>query len=229
MKSTLTLVITALTALSLLLMAPAAFAGNRNGSGDGTGPISSIIDGIPVEVTGIVAGIGTSGNGIGIDTGVEIVTVYGMGPVSFWDAAGIAKPEIGEDITVKGYEIVLTDGTFKIIAGSVLLGGEELVLRDPESGAPLWRGLKGKDTAKGSGDCILSAFDQTGKLLLANQTRTKDKKKDGSCLNPVMDTAGETMILAKGGHGPGDGTGNGGNGPKDGSGHGNKSGTCTNA
>lgn len=86
------------------------------------------------------------------------------------------------------------------------------------------------------GDCNLSAVDPAGMLLSANQTRTKGQKKDGSCLNPITDTTGKTMILAKGGHrkgggghGPGDGTGNGGNGPKDGSGNGNKSGTCTNA
>ena len=85
------------------------------------------------------------------------------------------------------------------------------------------------DNGNGSGDSLLSAIDQAGMLLSANQTRTKDQKKDGSCLNPVTDAAAETMILAKGGHGPGNGTGNGGNGPKDGSGFGNKSGTCTNA
>lgn len=36
------------------------------------------------------------------------------------------------------------------------------------------------------------------------------------------------VLLARGGHGPGDGTGNGGSGPRDGSGNGKKSGDCVN-
>lgn len=45
----------------------------------------------------------------------------------------------------------------------------------------------------------------------------------------VVDLHGnDTIILARGGHGPGDGTGNGGSGPKDGTGHGPKTGDCVN-
>ena len=96
-------------------------------------------------------------------------------------------------------------------------------------------GNEGFGPKKGSGGCNLSAIDQTGISLSADQTRTRGQKKDGSCLNPVTDDTEGAMILVKGGHrnggghGPGDGTGNGGNGPKDGTGNGNKSGTCTNA
>ncbi|MFO7883704.1 MAG: hypothetical protein R6U68_02690 [Desulfobacteraceae bacterium] len=50
---------------------------------------------------------------------------------------------MGEAITVNGYEIALSDGTFKIIVMSVVFGAEEIVLRDSETGAPLWRGTKG--------------------------------------------------------------------------------------
>ena len=240
MKKASTLIITALTALSLFIMAPAALAGNGNGVGDGTGPVCSLFEGVPVEISGIVTSIGTSGSGIGIDNGVEIVTVYGLGPVFFWDAEGIARPEIGEEITVNGYEIVLSDGTLKIIAASVIIEGEELVLRDPETGAPLWRGPKGKVNGsgnngslgnngpgketgnegfgpkKGSGGCNLSsAIDQTGISLSADQTRTRGQKKDGSCLNPVTDDTEGAIILAKGGHRNG-----GGHGPGDGTGNG---------
>ncbi len=214
MKKTIPMVIAALTALCLFATTPAAFAGNGNGPGDGTGPLYTISDGVAVEVSGIVTVIGTPGSGLGIDNGTEIVTVYGIGPVSFWEAAGVDRPEVGEAIIVKGYEIALSDGTFKIIAASVTIGDEELVLRDPETSAPLWRGQKGKKNGNGNGggngkgnrtgDCRLSAIDQSSMLLA----------KGGH---------------GNGGHGPGDGTGNGGNGPKDGSGHGNKSGTCPNA
>ncbi|MBC2714374.1 MAG: hypothetical protein HF978_03610 [Desulfobacteraceae bacterium] len=250
MRNIKSVVIVTFTALSLFIMTPAVFAGNSKGHsqgpGDGTGPVHSIIDGVPVEITGIVTSIGTRGNGISVDTGVEIVTVYGLGPLFFWDAAGIAKPEIGEEIVVNGYEIAISDGSYRIIAGSVIIGGEELILRDPESGAPLWRGGAGGNgfgdgTGDGTGECIYSVIDDAGLLLSANQTRTRDRKKDDSCQNPLIDSMADSLVLAKGGHGkggggkgggghgPGDGKGNDGNGPKNGSGNGSKSGTCTNA
>lgn len=180
MKKAITLAITALTAISLFVMAPAALAGKGNGPGDGSGPHYDILDGVPVEVTGMVAVIGTSGDGIGIDTGVEIVTVYGMGPASFWDAAGIAKPEIGEEITVNGYEIPLSDGTFKIVAGSVIIGGDELVLRDPDTGAPLWRGPKGKgkDNEGGHGP-----GDGTGNGGNGPKDGSSHGNRSGTCTN----------------------------------------------
>ncbi len=249
MRNIKSVVIAIFTALSLFIMAPSVFAGNGKGlgigAGDGSGPVNSILEGVAVEVSGTVASFGTQGTGIGIDTGAEIVTVYGMGPLAFWDAAGIAKPEIGEQITVNGYEITLSDGSFKIIAASVIIGEDELVLRDPESGAPLWRGVNkshgtgggtGDCTSNGTGDCIYSVIDNAELRFSANQTRTKSQKKDGYCLLPLTDSVTDALILAqggrgngggRGGHGPGDGSGNGGNGPKDGSGNGNKSGTCT--
>ncbi|MDA3897428.1 MAG: hypothetical protein PF482_14935 [Desulfobacteraceae bacterium] len=251
MRNIKSLVIVTFTALSLFIMAPAVFAGNGkgmgNGAGDGSGPVNSILEGVAVEVSGTVASFGTKGAGIGIDNGVEVITVYGMGPLAFWDAAGIAKPEIGEDIVVNGFEITLSDGSFKIIAASVSIAGEELILRDPVSGAPLWRGIKknhgtGDCTGDGTGDCIYSAIDNaslilsatrtknqkkdgscllpltdnTELFLSANQTRTKSQKKDGSCLLPLTDSMTDSMILAKGGNG----NGGGGHGPGDGSGNG---------
>ena len=199
-------VIVTLTALSFFIAAPSVFAGNGKGPGNGTGPIYNITDGAPVQVTGIVANIGTRGSGIGIDTGSEIITVFGMGPLAFWDASNIAKPEIGEEIIVNGYEITLSDGSARIIAESVIIGGQELILRDSESGLPLWRGGFGKG------------------------------QKSGGCISFLpVDFTQDSIILARGGNGKGggngpkDGSGNGGNGPKDGSGNGKKSGTCINS
>lgn len=206
MKNIKSKVIVTLTALSLFIAAPSVFAGNGKGLGTGTGPICNITDGTLVQVTGIVADLGTMGSGIGIDTGVEIITVFGMGPIAFWTAANIANPEIGEDITVNGYEITLSDGSTRIIAESVIVSDQELILRDSESGVPLWRGCFGN--GKKFGNCI--------SLLPANLTQ-------------------DSIILARGGNGKGggngpkDGSGNGGNGPKDGSGNGKKSGTCINS
>lgn len=121
----------------------AALAGNGNGAMDGTGPMVSIFDGIPVTISGVVTSVGTQGQGIAIDTGTEVVTVYGMGPVKFWDAASVARPEVGEAITVNGYEVTFSDGTSKIIATSVTVDGQSIELRNATDGTPLWRGSMG--------------------------------------------------------------------------------------
>ncbi len=129
-----------LTAMLFLLAAPMAFAGHGNGAMDGTGPIMNITDGTAVDISGIVTAIGIPGAGMSIDTGSEIVTVYGIGPQKYWDAAGIARPEVGEEVTVSGYEVTLSDGTTKIIAVSITIDGQTIELRDADTGAPMWRG-----------------------------------------------------------------------------------------
>ena len=100
---------------------------------------------------------------------------------------------------------------------------------------------KGHDQGPENGNGPVLSINDAGLLLSANQTRTRDQKKDDSCQSPLIDSMADSLILAKGGHGkgcggkgggghgPGDGTDNGGNGPKDGSGNGSKSGTYTNA
>ena len=106
MRNIKSVVIVTFTALSLFIMAPAAFAGNGkgmgNGAGDGSGPVNSILEGVAVEVSVTVASFGTKGAGLGIDNGVEVLTVYGRAPMAVWDAAGIEQPDTGEDTKVHG-------------------------------------------------------------------------------------------------------------------------------
>lgn len=155
MKHIKSMVTVTLTALILFLVAPATFAGNGQGPGDGSGPVCNIMDGTSIEVSGVVESIGTRGMGIGIDTGSEIVTVFGIGPIAFWNVTGIARPEIGEQIVVNGYEITFSDGSTKIVAFNVIViveGQEqEIILRDPASGVPLWRGIAGGQGSEGNG------------------------------------------------------------------------------
>jgi hypothetical protein len=152
MKHIKSMVTVTLTALILFLVAPATFAGNGLGPGDGSGPVcSNIMDGTSIEVSGVVESIGTRGMGIGIDTGSEIVTVFGMGPIAFWNLTGIARPEVGEQIVVNGYEITFSDGSTKIVAFSVIVDDQEIILRDATSGVPLWRGIAGGQGSGGNG------------------------------------------------------------------------------
>ena len=95
--------------------------------------------GASYEVTGIVYQC-EPGSGITIDTNGEIITVYGMGPVSYWGE--LAFPEVGEPITLLVSEITYSDSTSKLVAIAIDLDGEpgyEIYLRDEDTGVPLWR------------------------------------------------------------------------------------------
>lgn len=98
----------------------------------------TICDGAPFTITGVVVEIGIPGEGMVVDTGISVETIYGIGSPGYWTANLIARPEVGEMVTVTGYTVDLTDRTLNI-AASITLGGVTLALRDPETCVPLWR------------------------------------------------------------------------------------------
>lgn len=119
-------------------------AGGGNGVCDGTG-ISLVCSGDPVEITGTVSDESYLGNGLQIDTGSEIIAVYGIGPYRFWENAGVARPSNGEAVTVDAMKVTFSDGSTKIIAMSITFGnGTVIDLREEciedVGGRPLWRG-----------------------------------------------------------------------------------------
>ncbi len=126
-----------------LFVSGTSFAGYGQGVQDGTGPIVNIFDGTPVTISGMVSEIGTQGSGIVIDTGSALVNVYGLGPVCLWDSMGVARPVVGENITVDAYEVTLSDGSTRLIASSITVGDQTIYLRDSSTGAPVWRGVGG--------------------------------------------------------------------------------------
>ena len=116
---------------------------NGNGAGDGTGPIHDILSGEEVTISGTVYHIGPYGEGLQIDTGNEetedIVTVYGIGPLRYWDSLEIDHPIVGDAVTVNGMTIAFSDGSTKTVAMSIIIGDDTIQLRDNETGLPLWR------------------------------------------------------------------------------------------
>ena len=72
-----------------------------------------------------------------VDTGAGLETVYGIGPVWYWDSQVIDKPEIGDTVSIdaRSVEFPLV---VKIIAVSITIEGQTIELRDPVSGYPLW-------------------------------------------------------------------------------------------
>ncbi len=165
MKDTKTTLILYITAILFLVTAPSAFAGRGMGVMDGSGPVMNITDGVPVSIEGMVTAIGTPGAGMTVDTGDELVTVFGIGPVRFWEEQGVDRPVVGEVVAVSGYEVTLSDGSTRIIATEITTGDETIVLRDADTGAPAWRqggcqncmgsqGTKGQGSRLRDGSCL---------------------------------------------------------------------------
>ena len=123
----------------LFLSAGLGLAGNGNGVGGGTGPINDILSGETFDYSGNVMEILADG-GFVVKTENDVyVTIYGIGPVKFWESIDIARPAVGDLVTVSGYTVDY-DGVDRNIAFTIQVGEEDPVeLRDSETGLPLWR------------------------------------------------------------------------------------------
>lgn len=102
-------------------------------------PIFNIFDGVPFAYTGEVISVGYGGAGMVIEIENAEVIIYGLGPIWFWDCKNVSRPVAGDVIEVSGYTVDYND-IQRNIAVSITIDGETLELRDPETGAPLWRG-----------------------------------------------------------------------------------------
>lgn len=161
-------------ALSALLMVGLASAGSGKGFGGGSGPITRITAGSAMTITGTVVSIGFSGLPYQVDTGTEVVNVYGFGPARYWADLGIDPPMVGEEVMIEAIEVTFSDGSIRIIAVRVTVGDETVVLRDVESAVPLWRGDGGGTSGRGSAVGTDSA--------VSPRSGGRDRLRDGSCL-----------------------------------------------
>ena len=99
----------------------------------------NILDGEPFIYNGEVVSLGYFGQGTVISTEDGEVTLYGLGPLWYWDCKGISLPEVGDVIEVSGYTVEYNSVQRNVVT-SITIGGESMALRDPETGVPLWRG-----------------------------------------------------------------------------------------
>lgn len=131
----------------IILGAGLSFAGNGKGPGNGTGPIHQITS--PFTYTGTVLDL-TAGEGLVLTTAEEEVTIYGIGPVRYWEAQRVDRPAVGEEITVSGYVVSLNGVERNIASAIITADGTTITLRD-DDGKPLWQGKpeKAKGKAKG--------------------------------------------------------------------------------
>lgn len=135
---------------SLCLVGNQAMAGNNYGMGKASGGVShegrglglyaDICAGQEIVIEGIVSEAEFyTGQGIKIDVGDDVKTVYGIGPLRYWDSLDISRPVVGDYVVVTAREVAFSDGTIKNIAISIAFDtGVVVDLRD-ENCIPNWR------------------------------------------------------------------------------------------
>jgi hypothetical protein len=97
---------------------------------------AGVLDGTPFNYTGTVEEyLGSSGGMVLAVEGTGDVTIYGLGPVWFWEANSVVRPDIGISVTVTGYTC-----NDRNIAFSVQYEGlaSAFFLRNADTGLPLW-------------------------------------------------------------------------------------------
>lgn len=137
----------ALNLISVLILMWATVGANvqaGNGPG-GSAAAGGILLGEPGTIDGTVMEVGVAGQGYLIDTGLELVSLFGIGPVNYWDSLGVALPQVGEEISADVYRVTFSDGTVKAITVSITVGDTLVELRDADTGQPLWRSNGGND------------------------------------------------------------------------------------
>lgn len=103
-----------------------------------------VLDGVQdAPISGVVADVSPAGTLDGIMIDGE--KYYGLGPVAYWDAAGVLRPDVGDEVEVQISKVLLSDGTARNILMSLTYTDRTennvIQLRNPETGCPLWRGF----------------------------------------------------------------------------------------
>jgi hypothetical protein len=143
------------------------WAGRGMGMRDGSMLNLDLTD--TTTITGTVLSSGVAGAGLTIDEGNGVITtVYGMGPLSYWESLEVAKPTVGETVAIDALAVTFSDGTTRLIAVSLTIDDTFITLRTADG--PAWRGLnkrqgqgssgsgcRGNGSCNGTGVCPLTA------------------------------------------------------------------------
>jgi len=125
------------------------WAGNGNGVGAKDGSMLNLDLDDTITVAGTVLSSGVAGSGLSVDEGNGVITtVYGMGPLSYWESLGVAKPTVGEIVAIDALSVTFSDDTTRLIAVSLTIDDTFITLRTADG--PSWRGLN-KLQGQGSG------------------------------------------------------------------------------
>ena len=100
-------------------------------------PMIDILSGEAVIIIGTVSEVGNH-DALKINNGTEVIAVEGIGPAEYWESLGIARPAVGDTVTVDGYKVTMPDSSQKIFAAKVTIGDKQVTLIDTTTGRPLW-------------------------------------------------------------------------------------------
>lgn len=102
-------------------------------------------------VEGTVSAVSTpdAQEGITVSATTGNVTLYGLGPVRYWEGLGIDRPVVGDAVRIEAKSVTMNDVAINIIVSLAYEDGSAIQLRDAETGCPLWRG-SGRRTEAGS-------------------------------------------------------------------------------
>jgi hypothetical protein len=99
----------------------------------------TLCSGTPETISGVVESVGIPGEGLTIDTGGSSQTVWGLGPIGYWSAAGVARPVVGDAVVAVVSRLTTSD---LLVLLSLSVNGQLLELRDASTCAPLWGGRR---------------------------------------------------------------------------------------
>ena len=132
----------AVMTILVLLVATVVFAAETNARQNRqrqSAPICSKVLNSPQETfTGTVADIGTK-NCLVLEVEGEQVKIRGLGPNWYWESLDMEKPGVGDPVTITVYVVPFLDATRYVAASVTTLDGT-ILLRDPNTGCPLWLG-----------------------------------------------------------------------------------------
>lgn len=141
MKKTMHVIVPAICFVFVFGSSVMAGWGNSDRPGKGgerAGGCSLVAGSTPEAISGTVAGQ-PAGDGLKVDDGNGITTLYGLGPVWFWSSIGVDRPAKGDRIEVDTRRIRLSDGSEQLAMMRIRFNGNDVQLRDPQTGRPLWR------------------------------------------------------------------------------------------
>jgi hypothetical protein len=97
----------------------------------------NVFSGTADNFCGVITAVSSAGDGGGITIyveGVGDVLVNGLGPMSLWIEAGVARPKVGDEVCVS----VMTVLAKNILISLTYADGTSISVRDSGTGCPLW-------------------------------------------------------------------------------------------
>ena len=92
---------------------------------------------------------GQIGQGLVLDTENGDTTLYGLGPIWYWEQNQAVRPVAGDTVTAVAYKLDINGKLYYILKEITLADGKILKLRDDSTNLPLWINLGGKGHGKG--------------------------------------------------------------------------------